>query len=544
MASPPWAKLEHAYGSAGDVGGWLDRLDRRSLAALRGALVHQGSVYSATVAAVPLLIGKLGDATAATRIAILALLGDAAVGDHHNWLTGDFVPPRSGVEGRCYRAVARGVPVYARLLDAREPGVRAAAAFTLAWCGDPRPLRRRIARENHPAALASQLLALAFSTKRVPVGELAEHLEHRAKLVTAAAAIAIAVASEPVPGEARSRLAAAEREAALARTRLPWAGGDLRKLASAVRETLPDDEPVDLAALRRAKGEACRRLARRAVLASFTPGKRKQLATLTDEQRALLEVLAGLPPAWPHHAFAELMEYLGLPDDREALQQWLGLAALDPHATPITIGGKTATAERMWSDVVQGKRRAIDYRKAITAGRTAADAAAFMVATVWCGSSRRERIAIARALEVLRAIDAPAPVRALATTKREHVNPVEAALLLAYLTDDGTRPLAPALDALLPHAVLVDRDAAPTLVRILESIPIPRRQAAITHAIEWDRHELAPLSPTAATVRALVARAATDRDRRTMAAIRTALKRLRPVATGTLATAVDRVLSR
>ncbi|MDQ3300199.1 MAG: hypothetical protein M3619_26765 [Myxococcota bacterium] len=340
------------------------------------------------------------------------------------------------------------------------------------------------------------------------------------------------------------RLATAERERALATSDIAWVGGDLRRMATAAREALPELEIVDLAVLRRAKGEACRRLARRAVLASFAPGKRKQLASLTDDQQALLEVLAGAPAAWTHHAFAELMQYLGLPDDREALQQWLGLVPLDPHATPLTIGGKTATAERMWSDVVQGKRRAADYRKAIMMDRSAADAAAFMIDTVWCGSSRRERIAIERALEVLRAIDARARVRAVAVAKREHVNPVEAALLLAYLTDNGKQRLAPALDHLLAHAVLVDRNAGTTIVRILDDVPVARRQQAITHAVEWDRHELARLCPTPETVRALVARAATDRDRRTMAAIRAALEHLRPIATSSLRTAVDRVLTR
>jgi len=67
LASPRWAQLEHAYGSATDAPVWLAALADLPTAAgeaepwysIWSALAHQGDVYPASFAAVPYVIQAL-----------------------------------------------------------------------------------------------------------------------------------------------------------------------------------------------------------------------------------------------------------------------------------------------------------------------------------------------------------------------------------------------------------------------------------------------------------------------------------------------------
>lgn len=68
LESPRWAKLSHAYGSAGDVPAMLAELrleaasDAEPWRTLWSALAHQGDVYSASFAAVPHVVQLLASA--------------------------------------------------------------------------------------------------------------------------------------------------------------------------------------------------------------------------------------------------------------------------------------------------------------------------------------------------------------------------------------------------------------------------------------------------------------------------------------------------
>ncbi|MEU8228448.1 hypothetical protein AB0C12_02475 [Actinoplanes sp. NPDC048967] len=76
---PGWQTLTHAYGPAGDVPGLLRSLATGDSAAadeLSDLLVHQGSRYPATVAAVPFLIDTFAGAGVAARAAAYAVLAD------------------------------------------------------------------------------------------------------------------------------------------------------------------------------------------------------------------------------------------------------------------------------------------------------------------------------------------------------------------------------------------------------------------------------------------------------------------------------------
>lgn len=182
-----WARLGHAYGAADDVPGQLrallspDPASRdEALADLYTNVFHQGSRFEASAYAVPFLLEMLGDPATPDPAAVLGLLSVLAVGYDEGVLPEGFPvaeyrraaeggrellaakpPPWTGedeskkeyveyayveslsaadqgrlwayVELATYDAVRAGVPVFRTLLEHSEPGVRAVAAYTLAW---------------------------------------------------------------------------------------------------------------------------------------------------------------------------------------------------------------------------------------------------------------------------------------------------------------------------------------------------------------------------------------------------------------------------
>ncbi|MFE7441554.1 hypothetical protein ACFU7X_13955, partial [Streptomyces chartreusis] len=123
----PWGDVEHAYGSAEDVPAVLRALadddPEKAGAALNelyGNIWHQGTVYAATVEAVPFL-ARL--AAAGYRSAdVLVLLGSIAESED------EYGVPR----GACRTAVAAQLPLVLPLLDAGDAQVRQGAAWA---CG-------------------------------------------------------------------------------------------------------------------------------------------------------------------------------------------------------------------------------------------------------------------------------------------------------------------------------------------------------------------------------------------------------------------------
>ncbi|MFI7409689.1 HEAT repeat domain-containing protein [Streptomyces sp. NPDC049627] len=156
----PWAALQHAYGSAEDVPALLRALTDddaeaagEALHELYGTIWHQGTVYAATVEAVPFL-ARL--AAAGCRSAeLLVLLGCMAESDDEHEVA----------RGACRGAVADGLPLVLPLLDSEDPKVRQAAAWVSghtaardrAWPA----LERRWAVERDPVVRAELLTAMA-----------------------------------------------------------------------------------------------------------------------------------------------------------------------------------------------------------------------------------------------------------------------------------------------------------------------------------------------------------------------------------------------
>ena len=137
-----WDSLEHAYGPAADVPEVLralvsgdDELADEAMYELYGNIWHQGSVYPATVPAVPFLVAiAVAGAAGKQTPEVLRLLGYLAAS----------TDPR-GVEDRdaVRSAVAEHVDALTGLLDDADARTRAAAMFVLVYAGsaeDARPL--------------------------------------------------------------------------------------------------------------------------------------------------------------------------------------------------------------------------------------------------------------------------------------------------------------------------------------------------------------------------------------------------------------------
>lgn len=155
----PWAALQHAYGSAEDVPAVLRALAdddsetaKAALQELYGSIWHQGTVYAATVEAVPFLARLAG--AGGLGADVLVLLGSIAESDDEHGVA----------RGACRGAVAAQLPLLLPLLDAGDAQVRQAAAWVTghtaarerAWPA----LERRRAVEREPVVRAELLAAM------------------------------------------------------------------------------------------------------------------------------------------------------------------------------------------------------------------------------------------------------------------------------------------------------------------------------------------------------------------------------------------------
>ncbi|MEU6772539.1 HEAT repeat domain-containing protein [Streptomyces sp. NPDC046759] len=173
-----WASLQHAYGSAEDVPGWLralasaDTVERSTaLDGMYGAL--QGCVYDSTLACVPFLLSLAGREEVPDRSGIVELL----VGIGAESPDGDR---------RAREAVCAGAEVFVQLTGDPDPAVRGAAAGALVrFLGPPARvlelLRQRLRAERDDRVLLALAEALGLFVQRYPahadtaVDLLAEH---------------------------------------------------------------------------------------------------------------------------------------------------------------------------------------------------------------------------------------------------------------------------------------------------------------------------------------------------------------------------------
>ncbi|MEU9606623.1 HEAT repeat domain-containing protein [Streptomyces sp. NPDC048057] len=154
-----WGDLEHAYGEAGDVPAMLRGLvgdeDEASeaLGELWGSIVHQGTVYEATAAAVPFLARlAAGGVCTADLLVLLGAIAESA--------------DECGVPqpGACRGAVAAQLPLVLPLCGAADEEERRAAVWAAGRTGDASVLavlHERWAQEKAAGVRAEVLAALA-----------------------------------------------------------------------------------------------------------------------------------------------------------------------------------------------------------------------------------------------------------------------------------------------------------------------------------------------------------------------------------------------
>ncbi|MGW7312380.1 hypothetical protein [Streptomyces sp. NPDC054854] len=150
-----WAELEHAYGRADDVpdllraAGSADaRVREEASDELHSSLCHQGTVYSATAAAVPFLARLVKDGPG-HRLPLLWLLHGAADGTGRE-------------HRRVRRAVAAALPALLGLTADEDREVRRAMVWIVAACEEASlpllPLLRARMEEEGDAEVRADLV--------------------------------------------------------------------------------------------------------------------------------------------------------------------------------------------------------------------------------------------------------------------------------------------------------------------------------------------------------------------------------------------------
>lgn len=138
-------------------------------------LVHQGTPWPAALVSVPTLLDALSSKKCLGRPLVLQLLGTIAVGVPQFYAQGEHADAvlsklrnAKDLHGACYRAVAAGGAVYAKLLDHKEVEVRALAAMPLALVSPQEclaALAAKLPKENSEEVASAWLIAFAVASK-------------------------------------------------------------------------------------------------------------------------------------------------------------------------------------------------------------------------------------------------------------------------------------------------------------------------------------------------------------------------------------------
>lgn len=201
-----WAALNHAYGSAADVPdlirAYANGQDDHDL--LYGRLCHQGTVYSATAAAVPFFLELLeaGDSSLLTFL-------------HHCAICPENTPAALATQ----KQIARAVPIMRKLLSGKRKDLRLGAGHVLAACAELIPearnlLQDRIAKEKDKLVRAALMLNLAKAKVANAEEILARACEsEKSKLLRLTAGVALCnLAPEKMPGNVVHHMALALRK--------------------------------------------------------------------------------------------------------------------------------------------------------------------------------------------------------------------------------------------------------------------------------------------------------------------------------------------
>ncbi|GCE21499.1 HEAT repeat domain-containing protein [Dictyobacter kobayashii] len=225
----PWQQLQHAYGDASEVPGWIKDLAsenkeirQQAYIHLGSSVYHQGTVYSSTAAIVPFFCELLENEQVAHKIWLLSLLVSIAHGS--SYLDVHYRRPeeRSTLEFQsklaeelkwvtaAREAVSAGYPTYIHLLQADQPKLRAVAAWTLSCCRSHSAevipaLKEHLKREDKQSVRACIIMTLGQLMPRIKeTDDYFMHLLKKQKkpvlVITTALAYAL-LAEEDTPRE-------------------------------------------------------------------------------------------------------------------------------------------------------------------------------------------------------------------------------------------------------------------------------------------------------------------------------------------------------
>jgi hypothetical protein len=325
LDSVNWGQLRHAYGPADDVPDALRLLvssdeEERSegLEELIGTIWHQGTVYSATAAAVPFMVEIATCRSVAGRAEVLGLLGA-------------IVESNDGPRDAHLAALER-IDQIRFLLGDGDPVVRAAAAYVLGGFPEQAAsvgpaLRGAIDREQDALARAGMLLGVASLLDASPpaIAWLQDRVSHgKDPRERFAAAVALArAAREATPAVAIALLAAASTDPDGASARfegLPWDMGAERLAGEALVAAGRAAEaalPVLFVALRTAEAVAASFILDDALAIVF-PAPLRPGAPLRPDQLGLLRALIDADALWGSpNLFSMNLRRYGLPETRK-----------------------------------------------------------------------------------------------------------------------------------------------------------------------------------------------------------------------------------
>jgi hypothetical protein len=338
-----WHQLEHAYGAADDIPGWLRSLasqedESDALTHLSLSLCHQGTVYSASAAATPYLIKLLADKSIQGKEGLLRLLAGMAHGDaYHRQHLSFYAEARRQNPAfqqelaeqvawaeRTREAVRQGLSVYLELLADADPHIRMEAAYTLARLKADAAailplLSAQLAQEDDPQARASMALSLGvLGEPTAAAHSLLEPLlqtqgEEEQVLVRYAAAVSLARLFGAETPETAVRILVDLLTVNVpqwlfdAYVELPWVEGRLSHLAGrTLRRRLSPERlrfalPWLFGALETVDAYDVDEIIRTLLFVAFGHSRlpeRIAARDLTEEQRAVLRVIAHSHAIW------------------------------------------------------------------------------------------------------------------------------------------------------------------------------------------------------------------------------------------------------
>jgi hypothetical protein len=343
-----WRKLSHAYGPARDVPQLLKALTSEEAATrsqaldkLNASLCHQGTVYSATVASVPLFIELLQTPNIQDKNEILILLGCFARGSDEEELE-EFLPTvQKAAYNSIFPALLDGLSLYLQLLNDPDAKIRAASSYLLTCFAEAEPtivenLCRALFVEADPLAQASFILNLPKGAAQRPDihASLLETVKQEQKLIVQlAAAMELAIdLHQDMPLEAVVVLLDVVMESKPLAVPYNELTANLNDIVSDVADCLclagrkyrQQSLPVLIQALDKNRAFAALKIAHALLSLTFGPNNSLFKGERTTEQEAALQAIAGSQRAWRYNInMAEILRSFGLPDHPVALQAYL-----------------------------------------------------------------------------------------------------------------------------------------------------------------------------------------------------------------------------